>query len=162
MKNALLALCLLTAAVGLHAQRVTVSGHITDAVSRETLIGSTVHALGSPDGTTSNPFGFYSLTLPAGEVVLSYSYSGYQPTELRLSLKRDTVINVSLRAKDLMREVVVEADRTDAGLYATGMGITDVSVSQIEHTPALLGETDVIRTLQLLPGVQSGMIYVRP
>ncbi|MBQ6433327.1 MAG: TonB-dependent receptor [Bacteroidaceae bacterium] len=166
MKNALLALCLLTAAVGLHAQRVTVSGHITDAVSRETLIGSTVHALGSLDGTTSNPFGFYSLTLPAGEVVLSYSYSGYQPTELRLSLQRDTVINVSLRAKDLLREVVVEADRTDAGLYATGMGITDVSVSQIEHTPSLLGETDVIRTLQLLPGVQSGMngmagLYVR-
>ena len=81
-------------------------------------------------------------------------------------LQRDTVINVSLRAKDLLREVVVEADRTDAGFHATGMGITDVSISQIEHTPALFGETDVIRTLQLLPGVQSGTngmagLYVR-
>lgn len=167
MKKALfLFLVFVIAAASARAQRVTVCGHITDSLSRETLIGATARALGSLDGTTSNSFGFYSLTLPAGEVVLSYSYSGYQPTELRLSLKRDTVINVSLRAKDLMREVVVEADRTDAGLYATGMGITDVSVSQIEHTPALLGETDVIRTLQLLPGVQSGMngmagLYVR-
>ncbi|MBP3829571.1 MAG: TonB-dependent receptor [Bacteroidaceae bacterium] len=167
MKKALfLFLVFVIAAASARAQRVTVCGHITDSLSRETLIGATARVLGSLDGTTSNSFGFYSLTLPAGEVVLSYSYSGYQPTELRLSLKRDTVINVSLRAKDLMREVVVEADRTDAGLYATGMGITDVSVSQIEHTPSLLGETDVIRTLQLLPGVQSGMngmagLYVR-
>lgn len=167
MKKALfLFLVFVIAVASARAQRVTVCGHITDSLSRETLIGATARVLGSLDGTTSNSFGFYSLTLPAGEVVLSYSYSGYQPTELRLSLKRDTVINVSLRAKDLMREVVVEADRTDAGLYATGMGITDVSVSQIEHTPSLLGETDVIRTLQLLPGVQSGMngmagLYVR-
>ena len=165
-KTLFIFLILVIVAASSQAQRVTVCGHITDSLSRETLIGATARVLGSLDGTTSNSFGFYSLTLPAGEVALSYSYSGYQPVERRLLLQRDTVINVSLRAKDLLREVVVEADRTDAGLYATGMGITDVSISQIEHTPALFGETDVIRTLQLLPGVQSGTngmagLYVR-
>ena len=165
-RNALLLLLWLLGLDIAAQQRFTVSGHIVETVSSETMIGATVRDALSGSGTQSNAYGFYTLTLPEGAVELSFSYAGYQAEHRKLQLTADTVINIQLKPNDMLREVLVTTDRPDAGIRATGMGVTDVSVEQIAHTPALMGETDVVRTLQLLPGVQSGMngmagLYVR-
>ncbi len=138
-------------------KKVTISGYVQDAQSEETLLGATVRDIASHLGTTTNSFGFYTITLPKGEVQLDYSYVGYKSEKRVLTLDKDTVINVKLNTNTELPEVVVISEKDNSGILATGMGVTDIPISQIEHTPALLGETDVIRTLQLLPGVQSGV-----
>lgn len=148
----------------IQAQRkVTVSGHVVDDNSSETIIGATI--VSSGHGTVSNAFGFYSITLPQGDAVLSYSYVGYGKQVKRITLSADTTINIRLIPDASIDEVVVKGVRTDAGIQTTGMGSLDVPLAAIEHTPALLGETDVIRTVALTPGVQQGSIgsafYVR-
>ena len=148
------------------AQQYTVSGYITDGKSAETIIGSTVYDAQSGHGTASNNFGFYSLTLAAGQHQLTVSYVGYNRQTINLNLRRDTVINVSLSSDIELAEVVVTAKSRESGIESTKMGSLDIPVKMIEHTPSLLGETDVLRTIQLTPGVQQGVggassLYVR-
>ena len=133
-------------------KKVTVSGYVQDAQSSETLLGAIIQNRMSNVGTTTNSFGFYTITMPAGQVKLRCSYVGYGGEELNLQLDRDTVINFRLRQSTELSEVVV-VSKNNAGIQATGMGVIDIPVTQISHTPSLLGETDVIRTLQMLPGV---------
>ena len=148
---------MLSISLPLSAQKkVTVSGYVQDAHSSETLLGAVIQNKTSNVGTTTNSYGFYTLTLSSGEVRLNCSYVGYRNEEVTLQLDRDTVINFRLTPSAELPEVVVASSKDNAGILATGMGITDIPVSQIAHTPALLGETDVIRTLQMLPGVQTG------
>ncbi|MBQ3636462.1 MAG: TonB-dependent receptor [Bacteroidales bacterium] len=147
---------MMSSGVVLAQQRVTVSGYVVDSKSSETIIGATVVDSRGHQGTVSNPYGFYSLTLQPGETRLTYSYVGYERKEVLLSLSRDTVINIRLDGKAEIEEVKVVGTRAEAGIRSTGMGSMDIPVSIIEHTPALLGETDVIKTLQLTPGVQAG------
>ena len=148
------------------AQKYTVSGYITDGKSAETIIGSTVYDTQSGHGTASNNFGFYSLTLTAGQHQLTFSYVGYNRQTISLNLRRDTVINISLSSDIELEEVVVTAKSRESGIESTKMGSIDIPVKMIEHTPSLLGETDVLRTIQLTPGVQQGVggastLYVR-
>ena len=144
-------------------RRVTVSGYIVDDTSSETIIGATV--ISANQGTVSNAYGFYSLTLPAGSSQLNYSYVGFASQQLSVQLNADTTINIRLKTDAAIDEVVVVGTRTEAGIHTTGMGSLDVPIAAINHTPALLGETDVIRTVALTPGVQQGTIgsafYVR-
>ncbi|MBR6251713.1 MAG: TonB-dependent receptor [Bacteroidales bacterium] len=147
-------------------KKVTVSGHIVDETSKETIIGATVIEQSTKQGTVSNAFGFYSITLPAGSATLNYSYVGFDNQQHKLTLSRDTTINISLMSAAKLSEVTVTATKKDAGIHSTGMGSMDVPVQMIEHTPSLLGETDLIRTIQLTPGVQQGVggassFYVR-
>ncbi len=152
-----------------HAQnaRITVSGHITDAKSGETLIGAGV--LSETDrsiGAVTNNFGYYSLTFPSGEcrsVQLQYSYVGYEPQTVTVA--KDTVVNIQLNASSEIEEAVVVAGR-DAGIQSTHLGSIDVPLKQIQNTPMLFGESDVLKAIQLLPGVQGGNegfagLYVR-
>ncbi len=165
-KHLLLALFALTELL-VHAQnKVTVSGYVLDEHSGETLLGAAIRDGESHTGTTTNSFGFYTLTLPKGKVQLDYSYVGYKSEKKVMDLQKDTIVNVRLATDTELPEVVVVSEKDNSGILATGMGIIDIPISQIEHTPALLGETDVIRTLQLMPGVQSGIsgssgLYVR-
>lgn len=144
----------------------TISGYVTDQASAETLIGANIVNLPSKAGTSTNAFGFYTLTLPEGEVELSISYMGYDTRHSRFYLNRDTVLNVALASNNLLDEVVVTSDRRDAGIESTAMGAHEIPLTQIQHTPVLLGEADLLKTLQLMPGVQAGMegfsgLYVR-
>jgi hypothetical protein len=146
--------------------RVTISGYVTDATSSETLIGAGVYDRTSRRGAVTNPFGFYSLTLPAGDVRLSISYLGYRADEQRFTLRRDTVINIGLTDDNLLDEVIVTAPRRDAGIEAVAMGAHELPMTQIRNTPAILGEADLLKTIQLMPGVQAGVegfsgMYVR-
>ena len=158
-------LALMISVPAIAQKKVTVSGYVQDAQSSETLLGAIIQNRMSNVGTTTNSFGFYTITMPAGQVKLRCSYVGYDGEELNLQLDRDTVINFRLRQSTELSEVVV-VSKNNAGIQATGMGVIDIPVTQISHTPSLLGETDVIRTLQMLPGVQTGMdgmagFYVR-
>lgn len=170
MRKTLLALLPMLAFLGtpstILAQKYTVSGYIKDTTNGEVLIGANVFDLKSSSGTSSNTYGFYSLTLPKDSVNLVYSYVGYQPQTARLLLTQDTVISIELSESALLDEIVISASEADKIQEVTQMSSISVPVEQIKSLPAFLGEVDVLKTLQLLPGVQSGNegtsgLYVR-
>ena len=149
----LLPIALLLSGVTSFAQRATVNGFIFDAAGSEPLIAASVSS--SSSGAISNNFGFYSLTLPCGEVVLEYGYVGYQTQRVSLFLQRDTTINIRLFSDNELETATVIAKR-ETGISSTSMGAIDVPLSQIQVTPSVLGQADILKTVQLLPGVQSG------
>ena len=147
---------------------VTVSGYITDERSGETLIGAGVLSLAGPSGKTgavTNVYGYYSLTLPEGSTRLQYSYVGYGSHMEDILLQRDTVINVSL-APDLVLSASTVVAQKDAGIASTYLGAIEVPLAQIRNTPVIFGEADVLKAIQMMPGVQGGNegftgLYVR-
>ena len=148
------------------AQHYTVSGYITDAAAEETMIGATLYDRTSGNGTVTNTYGFYSLTLPQGAVSLSASYVGYATQQHSFTLHGDTVINIALHPHSALDEVTIVGNRLDLGVRGSQMSAVDIPVAQIKAVPAMFGETDVLKVLQLLPGVQSGTegssgLYVR-
>ena len=149
------------------AQKYTVSGFMTDAETGETLISAAVLDQESRNGTVTNNYGYYTLTLSAGEVALQYSYIGYETVEMRFRLTRDTVIHVAFHpSAEMLSGAAVTASRSEIGVRGTQMSAIEIPVRQIQRVPALAGEVDVIKAIQLLPGVQSGTegsagLYVR-
>lgn len=148
------------------ARRHTISGYVTDALSAETLIGANILEARRRVGTATNPFGFYTLTLPEGEVELLFSYLGYETRQERFFLRRDTALNIRLTTDNRLAEVLVLSDRKETGIHATAMSALEIPMTQIRNTPAILGEADILKTIQLMPGVQSGTegfsgLYVR-
>ena len=141
---------------GFSQKKYTISGYIEDESSGEKLIAANVLDIKSLDGVTSNTYGFYSLTLPQDSVVLSFSYIGYQSEVVRLYLDKDIKLDIKLRNASQIVEIEVVADRLERIEEETQMSRIDVPIEQIKKLPALLGEVDVMKTLQLLPGVQSG------
>ena len=145
--------------------RLTISGLITDAATGETLIGA--GATSGKHGTVSNSFGFYSLTIPGEKdrVDVTFSYVGYLPKTLTIPAGRDTTVHVRLVPGASLEEAVVTAPR-ESGIASTRMGAIEVPVAAVKSVPALFGEADVLKTIQLLPGVQGGTegfsgLYVR-
>ncbi|MEK6482067.1 TonB-dependent receptor [Catalinimonas sp. 4WD22] len=167
MKEFFLTLGILLIYLSSNAQNYTISGYIKDNANGESLIGANVIEQNSLDGSSSNTYGFYSLTLPATDSIsLLYSYVGYQPQIIRLSLKKDTTLHVELTESAMLDEVVISAADAEKIQEVTQMSTVSVPIEQIKALPALLGEVDVLKTLQLLPGVQSGNegtsgLYVR-
>ena len=148
------------------SRKYTISGYVTDGASSETLIGANILESRRSTGTATNPFGFYTLTLPEGEAELTFSYLGYTPRRSRFELTKDTVLNIPLSSNNLLAEVVVLSDKHEAGIQSTAMGAHEIPMAQIRSTPSILGEADLLKTIQLMPGVQAGMegfagMYVR-
>lgn len=147
-------------ATGALAQRpasVTLSGYVRETGSQELLPGATVEVPGTALGAITNGYGFFSLTLPAApdSALLRLRSLGYAPFEVPVALRRDTVLLFYLRPlAENLREVTVRADSPDR-LVAPGGQLT-LSTRLIKAAPALLGEKDALKTLQLLPGVQKG------
>ena len=148
--------------------RVTVSGYVREAASQEALIGVNVYLPGTSTGTTTNTYGFYSLTLPATDsLALAFSFVGYGTVTRTITFRRNTQLNVSLTPGRELSEVQVKGARTDEKVSESPqMSQIDLPVSQIKKIPTLLGEKDVLKVLQLMPGVQKGSegqtgIYVR-
>ncbi|TXK33864.1 TonB-dependent receptor [Pontibacter qinzhouensis] len=137
------------------AQKVTISGYVTDAASGEALIGATIQELSSKKGVTSNQYGFYSLTLPAGEAMVAVSYIGYQTRLLPLQLHHtDTTLALTLTpSSSNVQEVTVTA-QTGQQLAPTGM--TSIPIQRLKNVPTILGEPDVMKALALTPGVAIG------
>jgi outer membrane cobalamin receptor len=148
------------------AQPHTISGYVRDAASEENLIGATVIDLISGKGATANTYGFYSLTLTGDSARLAYSYVGYQAARISILLKSDTVLISKLTGLTVLDEVTINAARVEEVHETSRMGTVSIPVTQIKRVPAFMGETDVIKVIQLLPGVHggnegSGGLYVR-
>ncbi len=166
MRSLCAAVLVLTMITCAQAQKYTISGSIRDADTGENLIGATIFNISSQEGTSANNYGFYSITLRADSVHIKASYVGYEPRVLKFLLSKDTTINIGLVSGSLLQEVVVSGNAEDQIQETTRMGTIEVPVEQINAMPALLGEVDVLKVLQLLPGVQSGSegssgLYVR-
>ncbi|TAE46693.1 MAG: TonB-dependent receptor [Bacteroidetes bacterium] len=152
----------------LFAQKtVTLSGVVREAETGETLIGASVVAPSLGKGTYTNDYGYYSLSLPAGSdsVQIRFIYAGYTTSAKTLIISADMRIDVELSVASL-DEVVIEADSYEEQLNSTQMSVERISMKEAKLIPALLGEVDIIKTLQLKPGVTSGSegssgIYVR-
>ena len=142
--------------INIWSQQVTVSGTVVDAKTGETLIGANVYNLEVRQGTVANNYGFYSLKLPLGDNKIKFSYAGYQVLEGNYFLTKDTVINIRLLPDTELDEVVITASNPQQNVTSTEMGTIRLSPNTVAKVPTLLGETDIIKTLQLMPGVQSG------
>ncbi len=156
-KKALFILLFLLIAIFSFGQRVTIRGIVTDAASGETLIGAYVEEENSGKGVTTNEYGFYSLSLDTGgELTLIYSFVGYESYKLRIDLQSDTVIEVELGNGLVLEEVVVNSESFREQLNTTEMSVETLTPLEAKVIPALFGEVDIIKTLQLKPGVSSG------
>jgi hypothetical protein len=149
-------------------RKITVSGTITEKGSREQLIGVSVYVLGTNIGVSSNAFGYYSITVPVQDsATLVFSYVGYQAFQKKLLLNRNYIENVSLESATNLDEVEISARKlNDRVSDNVQMGQIEIPIDQIKKIPTLLGEKDVLKVLQLMPGVQKGSegqagIYVR-
>jgi hypothetical protein len=136
---------------------ITISGFVEDEASKERLIGVNIFVPGTTLGTTTNTYGFYSLTVEAksDSVTLAVSYLGYQTQRFAIPAAKDYSLDVSLVPSSTeLEEAVVFAEETQA--ERVQMSTFTLTAKEIKQIPAFLGEVDVIRALQLLPGVQSG------
>ena len=136
-----------------YAQNVTLSGYIKDAANGEELINASIVNEKS-QGTVTNVYGFYSLTLPEGKYTFTVSYIGYESIEKTLTLKESQTLDFELtEATNQLAEVEVTAKRLDENLNRAEMSTTQLTAKQIKAIPQFLGEFDVIRSITLLPGV---------
>lgn len=147
-------------------KKYTVHGFVTEKVSGEPLIGAAVMDTATKVGIATDSYGHYSLTLPAGEVRLLCTYVGNKSWQQTFLLTGDTTINIALTDAIELGEVVVTGHYNPAGVSTTQLSAIAVPAEQIKKIPAIFGENDVIKALQLLPGVQGGTegtagIYVR-
>ncbi|MGB0523002.1 MAG: TonB-dependent receptor [Flammeovirgaceae bacterium] len=161
-------LCICSSIYGQNSkEKYTLSGYIKEKGSGETLPGTTIYVPTLQTGTTSNSYGFYSITLPQGDYEILYSSVGYQPVKLRVKLTTDVEKDINLEVDVQQLEAVeINAEKLDKVSETAQMSLVKVPVSQIKDIPTLLGEKDVLKTLQLMPGVQSGTegasgLYVR-
>ena len=141
----------------LSAQTNTLSGYVKDAKTGEALIGATVYIPEESKGATTNVYGFYSITLNSAVHQVKYSYVGYDDVIKTIDFVEHIRINVELsEAEDLLDEVVIEANQSDENTTSAQMGKIDLSMDKIKTIPAFMGEVDVLKTIQFLPGVSSG------
>lgn len=137
-------------------QKFTISGYIKDAGNGEELLGAAVIVKGK-GGTVTNIYGFYSLTIEQGVYDIEYSYIGYETKTEKVNLNKNTTITINLSRKDMnLQEVVITGEAQNKNVSEVKMSTVNLKMETIKKIPALMGEVDVIRAIQMLPGVQSG------
>ncbi|MEQ8412976.1 MAG: TonB-dependent receptor [Imperialibacter sp.] len=146
------------------AQSNTISGYVRDRETGESLIGANVFDKSTLKGTTTNHFGYYTLPLSYSEVHLVFSYVGYLPIDTLITLKGNVELSIRLVPQSMLDEIVVTAEEDLVDMPQ--MSRIGIPVDQIKSLPALAGEVDIFKALQLMPGIQSGSegssgLYVR-
>jgi TonB-dependent receptor-like protein/carboxypeptidase-like protein len=138
------------------AEKYSVSGTVKSAKTGETILGATIRVTNSPTGTVSNEYGFYSLTLPGGNYHLEISAVGFSVKSMDITLSSNFVMNVQLEeaAKDL-QAVTVTASPSSRSLKSPQMGLEKINIKETKNIPVIFGEQDVLKTIQLLPGIKS-------
>ena len=135
---------------------VVVSGSVRDKQTGESLIKAVVRIQELPNaGIISNEYGFYSLTLPKGNYSVVVSQVGYETLVQKIKLDSSQTINFSLQTKNVLKEVVVESSRKNDNLTKAQMGTETINMAAISKVPVIFGEKDLLKTIQLLPGVKS-------
>lgn len=147
----------LIASMGALAQeKFTISGKIQDASNGEVLIGATVYIPNLETGTTTNEYGFFSITLPQGKYNLQVRYLGYVMQKISVDLTSNQMLDLQLEGEsNVITEVEVNAEALDANVSNVEMGVAKLSMETIKKVPALMGEIDVIRSIQMTPGVST-------
>src|SRR5690606_8478665 len=132
-----------------HGQnKFTISGYITEKGSKESLPGVVVYQKGTNKATTTNPYGFYSITLEKSDtIVLIFSSAGYAPVANTLKLHSDRELSVELVSQTDLEEVTVTAERAEAVSEDVRMSVINIPVDKVKDIPALLGEKDVLKVL---------------
>jgi hypothetical protein len=134
----------------------TLNGNITDAKTGETLIGASIKLSGSnAAGTVTNSYGFYSINTLEGDYEISVSFIGYKTIKQALTISKDTRLNFVLAEDNQLDEVVISAVKRNENVSSPQMGLQKIDIREINNVPVLLGEKDVLKTLQLLPGIKS-------
>lgn len=138
------------------AQKVSLSGYMRDAATGESLIAGTVYIKEAEQGAQTNTYGFYSITVPAKKkYTVIYSYVGFDPLILEMDLSTSLTYNAELKNGTTLKEVKVTSGRKNENVKTAEMGTISLSIGRIKTLPVLFGEVDILKTLQLLPGVQS-------
>lgn len=152
---------------GKRPHHYTINGYVKDRIAGEILIGATVIAKELNTGVITNPYGFYSLTLPEGTYNFDYSFIGYKTLSTEINLDKDLTFNLELEEDtSILEEVIVLSDRNKNIVESIQMSETKIKPETIQRMPSLLGEVDVIKSLQAIPGINffsdgSTLFYVR-
>ena len=135
-------------------QKFTVSGYVKDSKNGEALIGVTVYKKNSQIGTSTNAYGFYSLTLPKGFDTLVFSFVGYKTIIKSIDLAANQSLSLEMGEEGTeLDEVIVSSEKEDQNVKSMEMSVAKLDIKQIQKMPALLGEVDIVKSIQLLPGV---------
>jgi CarboxypepD_reg-like domain/TonB-dependent Receptor Plug Domain len=149
----MLSICAINAGL---SQNFTLSGYVKDERTGETLIGVNIYdKINVTQGASTNTYGFYSLTLPKGNHTIKISYVGYSDKEFEVDLSSDITKTIAITEGVVMKEVVITAEPKDKNVSNTKMGTVTMPIENIKKIPALMGEVDVLKSIQLLPGVKS-------
>jgi hypothetical protein len=149
-------------------KQITISGFIKDAANSEALVGASIYLTNAHRGTISNAYGFYSISvMPSDSIGLVISSLGFEPKVLVITANQNQRLDYSLLEKSSnLNEVIVSSTRNDHNISKSRMGVINIPMKQIKTLPAIAGERDILKIVQLLPGVQSGQegttgFYVR-
>ncbi|ANE49303.1 TonB-dependent receptor [Flavisolibacter tropicus] len=156
MRSILIGLFCLMSIAGQSQTKFAINGYVRDSASGESIIGATIAVSGLTKTITTNQYGYYSITLDSGAHLLMASHVSYFAKQLSLSLQASQQLDFLLTSKSAaMNEVVVYSRQKDANVKNAQMGKIDLSISQIKSVPAFMGEVDILKTIQLLPGVRN-------
>lgn len=147
---------LISAFAVMPADRISLSGNIKDEINGEALIGVTVFIKELKSGTVTNSYGFYSISVPKGDYTVEISYVGYEPISKKIALNQPVKQDFEIKtAANEIEELVVTSKRRDENVTLNRMSAQQVSIATIRKMPALMGEVDLLKAVQLLPGVVS-------
>ena len=148
------------------AQSYTLSGYVKEESSGELLIGAGIYIPQLKNGITTNNYGYYAINIPSDTLDVIFSMVGYKKQVFRIALKKDITLNVDLISGAAIQEIIVTDDRIDKIADDPQMSVIRIPIEQIKQIPMLFGEKDVLKAIQLMPGVQKGSegnagLYVR-
>ena len=155
MRKILTGILLFLSVFSFAQEKFTISGYVKDSSSGEALLGASVYVEELMKGSSTNQYGFYSITLPKGKYTLILKYFGFKEYKQNIDLSEDLRINIDLQPEGAALDEVVVETKKNENTDGTQMGSIQLEVSQVKKLPALFGEVDVLKTIQLLPGVQS-------
>lgn len=147
---------LLSFSTAFSQEKFTISGNVQDANNGEELIGVSIIDAATSSGTVTNVYGFYSLTLPAGKHNIIYSYIGFKADTVEYDLTKNITQNVELSTASVdVQEVVIQAERNNENITNTDIGVVKMDIKELNEVPVLFGERDILKSLQLMPGISS-------
>lgn len=157
MKIKVLFLLVLLPILAFTQEKVTISGYLKDETSGDDLIGANVILEeNSSYGAATNVYGFYSLSIPKGKHTINYSYIGYRKKSITVTITNDTTINMELLSEsEALEEVVIKGEKENNNVANAEMNMVKIDPKEVEKIPVIMGEKDIMKTVQLLPGIKS-------